>query len=59
MLLRNTNRMAKLQAPNSESAFDRFLRFGAALFAVPKDELPKRTKRQKAAPKKRAKPDPK
>jgi hypothetical protein len=34
--------MAKAEAPNDDSAFDRFLRFGAALFAVRKDELPKR-----------------
>jgi len=28
--------------PSPETPFDRFLRFGTALFAVRKDELPKR-----------------
>lgn len=30
-----------------DTAFDRFLRFGTALFAVKKDELPKRRDRAK------------
>ena len=37
-----------------DTAFDRFLRFGTALFAVKKDELPKRDERAKP---KRKKPD--
>ena len=38
---------------------DRMMRFGTALFAVPKDELPKRDDRAKAPRKKRpAKPEP-
>ncbi len=42
-----------------DTAFDRFLRFGTALFAVKKGELPKRAERKKAPRKKRAaKPEP-
>jgi anti-sigma factor RsiW len=38
---------------------DRMMRFGRALFAVPKDELPKRAERKKAPRKKRTpKPEP-
>jgi hypothetical protein len=37
-----------------ESPMDRFLRFGTALFAVKKDELPKRNEREKPKRKKRA-----
>ena len=42
--------------PN-ESPLDRMMRFGAALFAVPKDELPKRDERPKRKPS-RKKPKP-
>ena len=42
-----------------ESPMDRFLRFGAALFAVKKDELPKRDQHGKPKrPGKKAKPAP-
>jgi hypothetical protein len=38
---------------NGENPMDRFLRFGTALFAVPKDELAKRPQRTKTKAKKR------
>jgi hypothetical protein len=34
-------------APEGEAPMDRFLRFGRALLAVPKDELPKRDRTEK------------
>jgi len=40
-----------------ETPMDRFLRFGTALFAVKKDELPKRDERAKAK-RSRKKPKP-
>ncbi len=42
-------------APENEAPMERFLRFGTALFAVKKDELPKRDERKKA-PRKKPKP---
>jgi len=33
--------------PEGEAPMDRFMRFGRALFAVPKDELPKRDRAEK------------
>jgi hypothetical protein len=45
------------EAPRPETPMDRFLRFGTALFAVPKDELPARDKPEKAKrPPKKPKP---
>lgn len=51
--------MAKTDKPRDagDSAFDRMMRFGTALFAVPKDELPKRDDRAKAK-RSRKKPKP-
>jgi hypothetical protein len=40
----------------SDTPFDRFLRFGTALFAVKKDELPKRAERARPSKKKRQRP---
>ncbi len=43
----------------NETPMDRMLRFGTALFAVPKDELTKRAERKKSPRKKRpSKPEP-
>jgi hypothetical protein len=39
-------------SPTGDGAFDRMMRFGSALFAVKKDELPKRDQRKKAPRKK-------
>ena len=39
-------------APEGEAPMDRFLRFGRALFAVPKDELPKRDRTERKGRKK-------
>jgi hypothetical protein len=36
--------------PERESPMDRMMRFGTALFAVKKDELPKRDERDKPKP---------
>ena len=49
--------MGKADPPSTgDTAFDRFLRLGTALFAVRKDELPKRDDRAKPkAPRKKAK----
>jgi hypothetical protein len=42
-----------------DTALDRMMRFGTALFAVKKDELPQRAERKKTPRKKRAaKPEP-
>jgi hypothetical protein len=41
-----------------ETPMDRFMRFGRALFAVPKDELPKRDGAERKRSRKKPKPAP-
>jgi hypothetical protein len=43
---------------SDETPMDRFMRFGRALFAVPKDELPKRDERETPRKKRDTKPEP-
>ncbi len=48
--------MPMAEASNSETPMDRMMRFGVALFAVRKDELPARNEREPKRPQKKPKP---
>ncbi len=46
------------KSPDGNTAFDRMMRFGTALFAVKKDELPKRDDKKAPRKKRATKPEP-